>query len=238
MLQVSSGLQLAVYGLVVFDSLCVAILVPALLMRSATRRAAAAVGIALAAWFAAASALAQVGFLGGGSAAPPVAVFGLRIVVPLVIGALALAFFEPLRSLVSERENLIAIQTYRVIGGVFLVLLALNALPAVFAIPAGIGDVLIGLTALGAARSVRGGQVARAVAWNLLGLLDLVVAFAIGLAAAPGPLRLLAVTPSTAALRVLPLVLIPTFVVPLSILLHVVSLRSLAGARAAVRAVS
>jgi hypothetical protein len=97
---------------------------------------------------------------------------------------------------------------------------------------------LIGLTAIGAARSVRGGQVGRAVAWNLLGLLDLVVALSIGLAAAPGPLRRLAVTPSTAPLAVLPLVLIPTFLVPLSILLHVVSLRSLAGARAAVRAVS
>jgi hypothetical protein len=222
-------LQVAVYGLIVFGGVSGAILVPLLLLPA--RRAAVAVGLVLAAWFAVASAIAQ---LGGTS----VSAFGLRIVVPLVIGALALAFFEPLRSLLSERESLIAIQTYRVIGGVFLVLLALNMLPAVFAIPAGTGDVLIGLTALGAARSVRGGQVGRAVAWNLLGLLDLVVALAIGLAAAPGPLRLIAVTPSTAAIGVLPLVLIPTFVVPLSILLHVVSLRSLAGARVAVRAVS
>jgi hypothetical protein len=37
---------------------------------------------------------------------------------------------------------------------------------------------------------------------------------------------------------VLPLVLIPSFVVPLSLMLHVVSLRSLGAARATVRAYS
>jgi hypothetical protein len=53
----------------------------------------------------------------------------------------------------------------------------------------------------------------------------------------PGP-QLLTVTPSTAALGVLPLVLFPTYLVPFSIVLHAVSLRALAAARTAVRAYS
>ena len=187
-------------------------------------------------WFAIASAVAEVGFLGGGQVAPTFESFGLRVAAPLAIGAVAIALFEPLRRLLSDPDvqpALIAVQTYRVVGGVFLVLLALGALPALFAISAGAGDVLIGLTAVAAARSIRGGQVGRAVLWNALGLLDLVVAVGLGVT-----LQLVATTPGTAPLTVLPLVLVPTFAVPLSILLHVVSLRSLLGTRAAVRALS
>ncbi|HEX9068147.1 MAG TPA: hypothetical protein VF807_05215, partial [Ktedonobacterales bacterium] len=46
---------------------------------------------------------------------------------------------------------------------------------------------------------------------------------------APGPLTLLKLTPSTLALSIPPLVVVPTFAVPLSILLHAASLRYLLG---------
>jgi hypothetical protein len=244
MLQVSTGVQLVVYGVVLFGGLggtaVVAVLLAGAAERAAARRTAIAAALGLAAWFAAAGAIAQAGFLGGG-APPPPAVLGLRFAAPLVLVALAFALFEPLRRLVSDADlqpSLIALQTFRVIGGMFLVLLALNALPAVFAVPAGVGDVLVGLTAAGAARSLRAGRTGPAVVWNLLGLLDLVIALTVGVVAAPGPLHLLTVTPSTAALGVLPLVLFPSFLVPFSVVLHAVSLRSLAAARATVRAYS
>ena len=99
-------------------------------------------------------------------------------------------------------------------------------------------DVLIGLTAPAVARSVRAGRTGGAITWNLLGLLDFVVAVTVGVAASPGPLRVLTVAPSTAALTVLPLVLIPTFLVPLATVMHLVSLRALTGARETVRAYS
>jgi hypothetical protein len=239
MLQVTPDVLLAVYGAIVFVAASMTAVLPVLLARPASRAVAIGVSLGLAAWFAAASAIAQVGFLGGGRP-PSFAVFGLRFAVPLVIVALAFAAFEPLRRAALDPElqpSLIAVQTFRVIGGVFLVLLALHALPAVFAVPAGTGDVLIGLTAPAAARSLRSGRTSRAVAWNLLGLLDLVVAVTVGVAAS-GPLRLLSVTPSTAALGVLPLVLVPTFLVPLAAILHLVSLRTLAASRATVRAYS
>lgn len=244
MLQATTGIQLAVYGVLLFGGVgtvaVLAILLAGAAERAAARGAAIAAAVGLAAWFAFAGATAQIGFLGGGGA-PPFAVLGLRFAAPLAVVALAFALFEPLRRLVSDPElqpSLVALQTFRLIGGVFLVLLAVNALPAIFAVPAGVGDVLVGLTAIPVARSLRAGRAGAAVAWNLLGLLDLAVALTLGVVSAPGPLQLLTVTPSTAALGVLPLVLFPSFLVPLPIVLHVISLRSLRAARSAVRAYS
>ena len=62
---------------------------------------------------------------------------------------------------------------------------------------------------------------------NILGLLDLVVATALGVTAAPGLAHVLQLSPSTAQIALLPLVLIPTTLVPLAATLHIVSLRRL-----------
>jgi hypothetical protein len=122
-------------------------------------------------------------------------------------------------------------QTFRVVGGVFLLVAALGKLPAVFAVPAGIGDIAVGLAAPFVAwRLSRRSDRTGAVWFNVLGIVDLVVAVTIGFLAAPGPANLLSVTPSTEAVTLLPLALIPTTVVPLAIALHVVSLHRLRAA--------
>jgi hypothetical protein len=64
--------------------------------------------------------------------------------------------------------------------------------------------------------------------FNILGLLDLVVATTIGFTAAPGVAHVLSLHPTTEQLALLPLVLIPTTVVPLAAALHVLSLRKIA----------
>ncbi|MGH3494796.1 MAG: hypothetical protein ACRDQ1_16385, partial [Sciscionella sp.] len=64
---------------------------------------------------------------------------------------------------------------------------------------------------------------AAAVRFNWLGILDLVVAAAVGYLL----FGFISVTPSTAPLRLLPLALIPAGPVPLAIALHIVSLRRL-----------
>lgn len=121
--------------------------------------------------------------------------------------------------------GLVLPQAFRVIGGVFLLVLALGQLPAVFALPAGIGDVLIGLSAPFVARRLRDGRAGRGAVWfTALGVLDLVVAVGIGFLAGMGPTRLLVVSPATEALGLLPLVLIPTTAVPLALALHVLAL--------------
>jgi hypothetical protein len=65
--------------------------------------------------------------------------------------------------------------------------------------------------------------VAGAVRFNVLGILDLIVAGTLGFLL----FRVVEVTPSTAPLFMLPLALIPTVAVPLALVLHIVSLRRL-----------
>jgi hypothetical protein len=109
--------------------------------------------------------------------------------------------------------------------------MALGRLPAIFALPAGLGDIAAGLAApLVARRLAQGTGRRRAVWFHLFGILDLVVALGIGFLAGLGPWRPLEVTPSTEALSLLPLVLVPTTAVPLAIALHLVALRRLRAA--------
>jgi hypothetical protein len=99
----------------------------------------------------------------------------------------------------------------------------------VFALPAGLGDIAVGVEAVFVARNLRRGVISRRATWfNILGLVDLVVAGAVGFAAAPGTARALNVTPSTEAISLLPLALILTGIVPLAAALHLVSLSKLA----------
>jgi hypothetical protein len=124
--------------------------------------------------------------------------------------------------------RLAASQTLRVVGVVFLVVLALGQLPAVFALPAGVGDLAVGAAAPFVAYRLRRGRGRAGAVWfNVMGIVDLAVAVSLGFLAGLGPLRVLDTEPSTLAVTLLPLALIPTTAVPLAVALHVVSLRRL-----------
>src|SRR5829696_9423229 len=112
--------------------------------------------------------------------------------------------------------------TLRVVGVLFLIVMAQGHLPAAFALPAGLGDIAIGMAAPFAARRLAcGTDHTGAVRFHMLGILDLIVAGSIGFLL----IRLVEVTPSTAPLLLLPLALILTVPVPLALALHIVSLR-------------
>jgi hypothetical protein len=119
------------------------------------------------------------------------------------------------------------IQAWRFAGLGFLALYTYGVLPGRFAWPAGLGDMAIGLTApwlvLGLIR-VRGFAAGRLfVVWNLLGILDLVVAVSTGAivsALATGAAGEI----TTAPMAQLPLVLIPAFLVPFFVMLHLTAL--------------
>lgn len=118
--------------------------------------------------------------------------------------------------------------TLRIMGVLFIVVLMLGELPAAFAIPAGLGDIAVGLAApVVAWRLSRGTHRMNAVWFNVIGIVDLVVAAGIGYLAGLGPTQVLHVTPSTEPLALLPLALVPISAVPLTLALHVVSLRAL-----------
>lgn len=114
--------------------------------------------------------------------------------------------------------------TFRVVGVAFIIVMALGKLPAVFAVPAGLGDIAVGVAAPFIARRLAGGDRGGAFWFNILGIADLIVAVSIGFLAGLGPSRVLDVSPSTADVALLPLALIPTTAVPLAVALHVTSL--------------
>jgi hypothetical protein len=111
---------------------------------------------------------------------------------------------------------LIGIQTFRILGGVFLIRYFDGELPGIFAIPAGMGDVITGVLApLVAYWWFVSKPYARAaaIAWNLFGMADLIDAVAIG-----------ALTRGAGGGIVFPIILIPLYGVPRAFLIHSYSL--------------
>jgi hypothetical protein len=192
-------------------------------------RTALASGIALTAWALSVSVLAYRGLFRPRSAAsfPPI---GINLAVVLVTLAVTLAVSGSLRGLLARQSSLIRLHVWRVEGIVFLILMLLRQMPPLWAIPAGMGDILVGTTALWVARdvdTVHGRR--RAILWNLLGMLDLIVAVALGVMTNPGPAQIFHTTPTSELVTYFPLALVPTFLVPLAFTLHVVSLWQLLG---------
>ena len=111
---------------------------------------------------------------------------------------------------------LIGIQTFRILGSVFLVRYFAGELPGLFALPAGIGDLTTGLLAPFVAYAWYSGKPyarSAAIAWNLFGMADLVNAVVLG-----------ALTNGGAGGIVFPMVLIPVYGVPRVFLIHSYSL--------------
>lgn len=183
-------------------------------------------------WLLAALVLSWVGFYEGSLAGIPRLPLGL--LVPIAAGLLLFPRWPLLRRIVDAipQKWLVGIQTYRAEGVIFLILYASGRLPGAFALPAGIGDVIVGVLAMITAISYRDGgrgSTAWLRTWNLLGMADLAVAVTTGFLTSPSPVQLLALDRPNTLVTAFPLVLIPVFLVPLSVLLHLASLRKLSG---------
>jgi uncharacterized membrane protein YeaQ/YmgE (transglycosylase-associated protein family) len=151
------------------------------------------------------------------------------LALPVAAAALApiVLFFGWFAASPGFREFLLALNprtltlahTWRVNGFIFLVLSAYGALPRLFALPAGLGDMAIGITAPWiAAKFASPEHKGGFVFWQILGIVDLVSAVTLGTTA-----RLIDPTgPGMGPMTVLPLSLIPTFFVPLLLILHVI----------------
>jgi hypothetical protein len=148
----------------------------------------------------------------------------------LPLAAFLAAYFgsSRFRALVlsADLRLLSAAQAWRAGGLIFLAFYAYDLLPGLFAWPAGLGDIAIGLTApwIAAAltRDSRYAAEGRFAAWNVFGILDLVVAVGTGTLSSgivPG-LTDVRSTP----MSYMPLVLIPAFLVPLFVMLHLTAL--------------
>jgi len=183
--------------------------------------------VPLLAWLFVVIELAQGGIFRPG--AVPAPAIPLAVILPVI---LALPLLVRSRNVAAAIDAvppswLIGLQVYRVLGAVFLVRWAAGQLPGEFALPAGIGDVLVGLLALPVAfyvhSSPRGSQ-AIAYGWNVLGILDLALALTMGILTSPDRTQMLALDQPNVGVGTYPLVMIPTFAVPLSLILHGLSL--------------
>ncbi len=114
---------------------------------------------------------------------------------------------------------LTSLQAWRIVGFTFVLLEAHRVLPAVFALPAGYGDMAIGATAAFAAWKLATPANRNAfVIWQVLGIADLVTAVTLGTTA----FLLSPHDASMVPLTLLPLSIIPTFLVPLFFIFHVI----------------
>jgi hypothetical protein len=178
-------------------------------------------------WFAAAVALSYAEAFRGTLSSPPTIEFG--IFIPIIVGVVWQWRTKTGMQLIDAvpQSWLVGLQFYRVLGAIFLVMYAQGRMPAAFALPAGAGDVAIGLlapiVAVAYARGVPGRELV-VVGWNLLGLLDLANAITTGFLTSPSPLQLLSFDAPNQLISEYPLVLVPVFGVPLAVILHVASL--------------
>jgi len=146
---------------------------------------------------------------------------GLAAVIPIVVFLVWIARSAKFRqfTLSLNPRALTFVQTWRLAGFVFLVLATYGILPRVFALPAGWGDMAIGATAWLAGWKLASAARRRSfILWQVLGIADLVTAVTLGtLAGVLDPHGI-----PTSPMTVLPLSLIPTFAVPLMLILHVI----------------
>jgi hypothetical protein len=149
------------------------------------------------------------------------AAVGIAAVAPIILFLLWFATSDPFRrfALSFDPRTLTLLQSSRLLGLTFVILQARAVLPALFAVPAGYGDIAIGATAsLVAWKLASGAHRGTFIVWQALGIADLVIAVGLGTAAGlidPHGIPMVAVT-------VLPLSLIPTFLVPLFVIFHVI----------------
>jgi hypothetical protein len=186
-------------------------------------------GVVLAAWAVVAAMLARGGFFEqrDPNSVPPI---GITLALVLLGLAVCLLVSPALRRLLTNQRNLILLNLWRLVGAVFLLLMANGQMPALWALPAGIGDIIVGAMAPWIAARVDTPQGRRgAIIFHLFGMADLVVAVGLGVMTSPGAAQVFHTTPTSELATRFPLVLVPTFLVPLAFVLHVISLWQLLG---------
>ncbi len=186
------------------------------------------VSVALALWLGLVFLLGAQGIFVGRAGSPPLPIF-FGFAIPLGVFFAAYFGWKAFRTMVlsADLRLVAAIQGWRWAGLGFLSLYAHGVLPGLFAFPAGLGDVAIGVSApwivLGLIRHPAFVTSRRFVTWNILGIVDLVLAVSLGTICS-GFIPGITGNVTTGPMAQLPLVLIAAYFVPLFIILHVTAL--------------
>ncbi len=145
----------------------------------------------------------------------------LAAVAPIVTFWLWFTVSEKFRRFILSLNPriLTGVQSWRILGFVFVLLEAHSILPSTFALPAGYGDMAIGATASFVAwKLAHPGHRNSFILWQALGIADLVMAVGLGVTVS----LLSPQSISMAAMTVLPLSLVPVFAVPLLLICHII----------------
>ena len=138
----------------------------------------------IAAWFSAVLAASALHVFTTPPGRPPLPL-GLAVLVPIAAFWLWFRSSEQFRqfTLALNPRTLTIVQSWRIVGFVFLVLYTYGILPGLFALPAGLGDIVIGATAPLAALALADPKHRSSfIFWQALGILDLVLAIVLGAA--------------------------------------------------------
>ncbi len=180
-------------------------------------------------WLAVVAVFSQLGLFESGDN-PPLA-FGIAALVPLVVFTVLYLGSKRFAVEVSgwSLSFLTWAQSVRAIAGfIFIAYFMVGQLPGFFAIPAGLGDILAGVTAPFVAMLVVNRKPLRKyvyVAWTLYGMADFVDAMGRGALSTVFFARQLNIQPaSNPAIATLPLSLIPLFGVPMLFIFEILAL--------------
>jgi hypothetical protein len=190
------------------------------------------------AWVGLASALGAAGLFSV-SGGPPVPLIGVLFATPLlVVGILALRSQRARAALLAiPQALLIGLNSLRLLGILFLLLAVAGRMSGPFPFAAGLGDMITAALAVPLAlRVARGGRLpSQAVSrWNRFGILDLVVAVALGITSISGsPLQLIHAGAGSSPMQYLPYCLIPTVLVPFYLITHAIVAAQLMAVRPA-----
>src|SRR2546427_10626066 len=110
-------------------------------------RAVLSVTTLLVGWYLVTLLLSWFEFYRGASSRVPTIQYGLLI--PIIVGVLLAWKWKMLGRVIEAVPQgwIVSVQLYRALGLMFLVLYAVGRLPGAFALPAGVGDVIVGLVA-------------------------------------------------------------------------------------------
>jgi hypothetical protein len=169
-------------------------------------------------WFLSALTASAFHFFKTDPSQPPLR-FGLAVLIPIaifVVWSVSSQSFRQFLFFLNPRI-LTLVQSWRIAGFTFLALYTYGILPGRLALPAGLGDIAIGATAPLIAIKLANPHYRKSfIFWQLLGIADLVTAVGSGVTA-----QLInphGIAPN--AMTELPMSLIPTFAVPLFMMLH------------------
>jgi hypothetical protein len=167
----------------------------------------------------------------------PVPIVGILFFTPLISTVLLWVTVPRFRQALYSIPTplLIGLNTFRVLGVLFLFLAAAGRLSGPFPYSAGWGDIITGAFAIPVAiLAARGLAHRRSVftAWNLFGTADLIVAVGLGLTSAEGsPLQLIRAGVGSEAMQYLPFSLVPTVLVPFFLITHGIVAAQIASSR-------